>query len=74
MALHDWNFLLITHTTDNVEEKQEHGSCHNAKVEGGKAFHRENVKNVVVVDANGKAYLYLSAGHPEKTVNVKSPY
>ena len=74
MALHDWNFKLITLTDSNTQEEVPHGSCHNAKVEGGKAFHQDGMKRVTVFDTNGKVYLYLVAGHPEKTENVKSPY
>jgi hypothetical protein len=74
MALHDWNFMLITHTEDNTEEKFYHGSCHNAKVQGGKEFHKDGMKNVTVFDTIGRIYLYLVAGHPEKTESVKSPY
>jgi hypothetical protein len=74
MALHDWNFMLITRTTDKVEEKFYHGSCHVAKVQGGKEFHKDNMESVIVFDTNGSRYLYLKAGQPEKTENVKSPY
>lgn len=74
MALHDWNFMLITRTNDNTEEKFYHGSCHVAKAQGGKEFHKDNMKSVIVFDTNGSRYLYLSAGHPEKTENVKSPF
>jgi len=72
--LHDWNFMLITKTNDNVEEKFYHGSCHQAKVQGGKEFHKPDMGRVTVFDTTGKIYLYLVAGHPEKTESVKSPY
>jgi RPA family protein len=74
MALHDWNFTLVTRTADKVEEKFYHGSCHNAKSQAGKAFHAPDMARVTVFDTTGKIYLYLVAGHPEKTENVKSPY
>jgi len=74
MALHDWNFKLIVKTNDNTEVEQPYGSCKLAKRNGGKEFHKENVKRVTVFDTTGKVYLYLVAGHPEKTENVKSPY
>lgn len=74
MALHDWNFMLITRTTDKVEEKIEYGSCRKAKRDGGKAFHEPDMARVTVFDTLGNIYLYLVAGHPEKTENVKSPY
>lgn len=74
MALHDWNFKLITKTNDNTEVEYPHGSCRVAKSEGGKAFHQPEIARVTVFDTNGKVYLYLVAGHPEKTESVKSPY
>jgi hypothetical protein len=74
MALHDWNFKLITRTIDNVETEFPHGSGHVAKSDGGKAFHAPDMARVTVFDTTGKIYLYLVAGHPEKTENVKAPY
>jgi RPA family protein len=74
MALHDWNFMLITRTIDKVEEKFYHGSCHAAKSQAGKEFHKDDMARVTVFDTLGNIYLYLVAGHPEKTENVKSPY
>lgn len=74
MALHDWNFMLITRTLDNVEEKFYHGSCHLAKRQGGREFHKDNIKSVIVFNTSGKRYLYLLKGHPEKSECAPSPY
>jgi hypothetical protein len=74
MALHDWNFKLNVLKEGNVKESIEYGSCRKAKSDGGKKFHEPDTKSVVVVNTDGQVYLYLVAGHPEKTENVKSPY
>ena len=68
----NWNYMMAART----ENKVEHVGClfcHNAKSIGGSVFHEEGVKSVIVYDHAGNVYLYLVAGHPEKTVDVKSP-
>jgi hypothetical protein len=74
MALHDWNFKLVSLTDKNTKTVIEYGSCRKAKKDAGNMFHNPVIKRVTVFDTNGRIYLYLVAGHPEKTENVKSPY
>lgn len=74
MALHDWNFKLVTLTDDGVQTEYPHGSGHVAKSQGGKEFHKVGMKRVTVFDTLGNIFLYLVAGHPEKTENVPAPY
>jgi hypothetical protein len=61
----------------NAEYKIPYITCHDAKSDGGRAFHNDAVTAVCAVDIEGTPYLYLrkdDEGHlmPEKTVNVKS--
>jgi hypothetical protein len=68
----NWNFMLVANTV-NGSEHARFAECHNAKSMGGHVFHEDGTKNVTVFDHAGNVYLYLVAGHPEKTVDVKSP-
>lgn len=71
----DANYRLIIRANNpegKVEYKMKYDVCHDAKVEGGRVFHRDEVESVVVVDVEGTAFLYLRKGHPELTVDVPS--
>jgi hypothetical protein len=67
-----FNFGLKVRYTDGDEVGTDSVGCHAVKSLGGKAFHEDSVKSVTVFDRNGKVYLYLRKGCPEKTVNVPS--
>lgn len=64
--------VIIRYIWDIPEHAVPFFFCHSAKSFAGKVFHLETVKSIVVHDRNGKVWLYLFAGHPEKTVNVPS--
>lgn len=67
------NYRIITRKTDGTEIKNvANTTCHEAKSFGGSMFHQPDVASVVVADIEGKVFLYLVAGHPEKTQNVSS--
>jgi hypothetical protein len=68
----NWNFMLKIENNDGTREDVASVGCHAVKSVGGKAFHEDSVKSVTVFDRNGKVYLYLRKGYPEKTVNIPS--
>jgi hypothetical protein len=67
------NYRLKVTFTNGKTIKVKHVNCHMAKSIGGKVFHKDSVKSVFVWGLDRVHYLYLVAGHPEKTENTPSP-
>lgn len=66
------NYRLIVTDINKNTFKLFGENCHDTKSAGGMLFHRDDVVRVCVVDITGFCFLYLVAGHPEKTVDVSS--
>lgn len=66
------NYRLIVKDVNRNYSKFYGENCHDTKSAGGSLFHRDDVVSVCVVDITGFCFLYLVAGHPEKTVDVSS--
>jgi|WetSurSiteA1Bulk_404760.scaffolds.fasta_scaffold32708_2 hypothetical protein len=69
------NYRLIVRANNpdgKAEYKMHFDQCHEAKVEAGRLFHRDEVQAVVVADIEGTPYLYLRKGCPDKTIDVSS--